>query len=170
MGKIVAMFQRMPGPMVLCHGDAYLDNVLARESEADPNDPSKPQATLLMLVDWEDSCLSNPSLDLAACAVGTCFSLSLGEGSEDVKVELIKDRLVALVAGYQKVRILPDAERSMLQLMMQACAWACGAFRYGRFLEGVTDVKTRKYGQLLEVIKILEDMGEDFNAVAFSGH
>jgi len=166
--KLVELFRDVPMPMVLCHGDAYLDNVLACPGDV-IDDSGKSKAVSLMLVDWEDSCMTNPVVDLAACAVGTCFTLTLGEDSVDVKVELIKDRIIALVAGYQQHRPMPEVEKSLLRPMMQACAWACGAFRYGRFLEGVTDAKTRKYGQLIEVVNILSNMGADFEALAFSG-
>eukprot|EP00928_Gymnodinium_smaydae_P053623 TRINITY_DN37571_c0_g1_i1.p1 TRINITY_DN37571_c0_g1~~TRINITY_DN37571_c0_g1_i1.p1 ORF type:complete len:404 (-),score=97.63 TRINITY_DN37571_c0_g1_i1:75-1235(-) len=159
--KLVDLWARMPEPTVLCHGDAYLDNVLARPSA----DGSGADGLALMLIDWEDSCLTNPVVDLSACAVGTCFVLSLGEGSEDVAVELLKDRFAALVKGYESRRQLSSQERALLLPTMQACAWACGAFRYGRFLDGVTDLKTRKYGQLIEVVKILEDLGTGFDAL-----
>lgn len=158
--KLVELWKDVPEPMALCHGDAYLDNVLASQSE-------KGGGISLMLVDWEDSCMSNPIVDLAACAVGTCFTLSLGEGSEDVAVTLVQERIIALVAGYQTQRTIPACERALLRPMMQACAWACGVFRYGRFLEGVTDLKTRKYGQLIEVVNILSDMGGNFEATFF---
>mmetsp|Transcript_107123 Transcript_107123/g.301485 ORF Transcript_107123/g.301485 Transcript_107123/m.301485 type:complete len:355 (+) Transcript_107123:73-1137(+) len=155
---LAELWRRMPGPAVMCHGDAYLDNVLAKAGT-----PLE-----LMLVDWEDACTTNPVVDLAACAVGTCFTLSLGEESENVSVELVRERLAALVGGYVRQRPLGDADRALLRPSMQACAWACGAFRYSRFLEGVADVKTRKYGQLIEVVNILEDMGDDFDAIAFA--
>lgn len=158
--KIVELWKDVPEPMVLCHGDAYLDNVLAKQGE----DLS------LLLIDWEDSCMTNPVADLAACAVGTCFTLSLGgEGSEDVAVEMIKERLTALVAGYQQQRVIPRAERALLRPMMQACAWACGCFRYGNFVAGDTGLKSRKYGQLIEVTNMLNDMGSDFEALVFPG-
>merc|ERR1712086_401000 len=151
-------WEGIPGPAVLCHGDAYLDNVLVQDGSSAPE---------LMLTDWEDSCKSNAVVDLAACAVGTCFTLSLGEGSEDVSVALVRERIVALVTGYQTQRTLSDADKSLLRPSMQVCAWACGAFRYGRFLEGVTDVKTRKYGQLIEVVKMLDDLGTAFEELVF---
>lgn len=160
LAKFSELWKEVPEPMVLCHGDAYLDNVLASQSE-------KGGAVSLVLVDWEDSCMSNPIVDLAACVVGTCFTLSLGEGSEDVDVTLVQERLTALLTGYQKQRSIPNCERALLRPMMQACAWACGAFRYGRFLEGVTDLKTRKYGQLIEVVNILSNMGGNFEATFF---
>jgi len=156
--RLTKFWKTMPGPAVLCHGDAYLDNVLVKADGS----------TLeLMLVDWEDACATNPVVDLAACAVGTCFTLCLGEGSKDVAVELVQDRLAALVSGYAERRPLSTEEMALLRPSMQACAWACGAFRYGRYLEGVSDLKTVKYGQLIEVVKILEDLGSDFDARAF---
>lgn len=156
--KIADFWKALPEPTVLCHGDPYLDNVLAKSGGDGPD---------IMLLDWEDSCASHPVVDLGACAVGTCFTLCLGEGSEDVPVELVKCRLTALTAGYQRKRLLSTAERMLLRPAMQTCAWACGAFRYSRFLEGVTDVKTQKYGQLIQVVQILEEMGSTFEAIAF---
>mmetsp|Transcript_68208 Transcript_68208/g.118762 ORF Transcript_68208/g.118762 Transcript_68208/m.118762 type:complete len:408 (+) Transcript_68208:47-1270(+) len=162
--NMVELWKDVPEPTVLCHGDAYLDNVLAKQGGDAPEDLS------LLLIDWEDSCMTNPVADLAACAVGTCFTLSLGgEGSEDVAVEMIKDRLIALVAGYQQQRLIPSAERALLRPMMQACAWACGCFRYGNFVAGDTGLKSRKYRQLIEVTNILSDMGSEFEALAFPG-
>eukprot|EP00929_Paragymnodinium_shiwhaense_P082129 TRINITY_DN4317_c0_g1_i1.p1 TRINITY_DN4317_c0_g1~~TRINITY_DN4317_c0_g1_i1.p1 ORF type:complete len:359 (+),score=72.00 TRINITY_DN4317_c0_g1_i1:80-1156(+) len=156
--KFAALFKDLPEPLVLIHGDCYLDNVLSKPAQPAPE---------LLLIDWEDSCLTHPMADLGACAVGTCFVLSLGEDTADVKVELIRPRLAALIKGYNAERPINEAERKLLRPLMQACAWACGAFRYGRYLEGVTDLKTRKYGQLIEVVNILEGMIAEFDSVAF---
>jgi len=155
---LVQFWKDLPEPLCLIHGDAYLDNLLVQDGEGSPK---------LMLIDWEDSCKSNPVVDLAACAVGTCFTLSLGEGTEDVKVSLIHERLAALLAGYESQRPLSATERALLRPSMQVCAWACAAFRYGRFLEGVTDLKTKKYGQLMEVADMLTEMGTKFEEMAF---
>lgn len=156
---LTALWAKMPGPRVFCHGDAYLDNVMVKANGT---------AFDLMLVDWEDSNATNPVVDLAACAVGTCFTLSLGEGSEAKSVELVQGRLAALVSGYERKRPLSAEERALLRPSMQACAWACGAFRYGRFLEGVSDLKTVRYYELIAASKILEDMGPSFEEMAFA--
>lgn len=157
--KLVEFWKTVPEPHVLCHGDPYLDNMLVKDGEHGPE---------LMLLDWEDSTKTNAVVDLAASAVGTCFTLTLDEGSEDVPLSIVKDRIVALIGGYEAQRALSPAERALLRPSMQVCAWACGAFRYGRFLEGVTDVKTRKYGELIEVVKMLDEMGPKFEEMAFA--
>merc|ERR1719223_647667 len=74
------------------YGDAYLDDVLVKDSDTGPE---------IMIIDWEDSCKSNPAVDLAACAVGTCFTLTLDEESKDTSVEFVTGRFAALVRGYQ---------------------------------------------------------------------
>lgn len=157
--KLAAFWKRVsPESAGVCHGDAYLDNVLVKA-----DGPSLD----VLLIDWEDACVTNPVIDLAACAVGTCFTLCLGEGTEDVQASLVEARLAALVSGYQKQRALCDADKALLCPAMQACAWACGVFRYGRYLDGVADLKTHKYGQLIEVVKMLDELGPRFDAVAF---
>jgi len=159
--RLASFWTSLPDGEAMCHGDAYLDNVLVRAAEgAGPK---------LMLIDWEDSCVTHPIVDLAACAVGTCFTLTLGEDSADVEVEFVTARFRALLAGYQRGREISSAERLSLRPAMQVCAWACGAFRYGRFLEGVADVKTRSYGQLVRVVEILDEMSASkFEELAFS--
>lgn len=159
--RLVNFWTSLPAGEAMCHGDAYLDNVLVRAVEG-----AGPE---LMLIDWEDSCMTHPVVDLAACVVGTCFTLALDEGSADVEVELVTARFRALLAGYERCRVINSAERLLLRPAMQVCAWACGAFRYGRFLEGVADVKTRSYGQLVRVVEILDQMDTGkFEELAFS--
>lgn len=159
--KFAELFKTLPGPRKMIHGDCYLDNVLAMPTEGDG-------ALSLSVVDFEDSCLAHPVADLAACAVGTCFVLTLDEESVDVKVELIRPRIAALVKGYEKECKLSEEDKGLLLPLMQACAWACGAFRYGRYREGVRDPKTNKYAQLNEVVEILESLKGEFNAFAFA--
>mmetsp|Transcript_9743 Transcript_9743/g.18811 ORF Transcript_9743/g.18811 Transcript_9743/m.18811 type:complete len:360 (-) Transcript_9743:127-1206(-) len=159
--RLVKFWTNLPDGEAMCHGDAYLDNVLVKTVEG--------AGLQLMLIDWEDSCVTHPVVDLAACAVGTCFTLSLDEGSADVEVELVTTRFRSLLAGYARGRVINSAEQLLLRPAMQVCAWACGAFRYGRFLEGVADVKTRNYGQLVRIVEILDGMDAGkFEELAFS--
>jgi len=159
--RLVEFWTTLPDGETMCHGDAYLDDVLVKVVEG--------AGLQLMLVDWEDSCVTHPVIDLACCAVGTCFTLTLGEGSANIEVELVAARFRALLAGYERGRAINSAERLLLRPAMQVCACACGAFRYGRFLEGVADVKTRSYGQLVRVVEILEEMDAGtFEELVFS--
>jgi len=148
--RLVNFWTNLPDGEVMCHGDAYLDNVMVRA--VDGGGPE------LMVLDWEESCVTHPVVDLAACAVGTCFTLALDEDSAHVQVELVTARFRALLAGYERSRGLSSAERMLLRPAMQVCAWACGARRYGRFLEGLADVKRRNYGQMVRVVEILDEM------------
>jgi len=159
--RLASFWTSLPDGEAMCHGDAYLDNVLVRDAEG--------VGPELMLIDWEDSCVTHPIVDLAACAVGTCFTLTLGEDSLGVEVKLVEARFRALLAGYQRGREITRAERLLLRPAMQVCAWACGARRYARYLEGCADVKRRNFGQLVRVVEILDEMSASkFEELAFS--
>jgi len=159
--RLAFFWTTLPDGEAMCHGDAYLDNVLVRDAEG--------VGPELMLIDWEDSCVTHPIVDLAACAVGTCFTLTLGEDSLGVEVKLVEARFRALLAGYQRGREITRAERLLLRPAMQVCAWACGARRYARYLEGCADVKRRNFGQLVRVVEILDEMSASkFEELAFS--
>lgn len=106
-------------PWGFIHGDGFLDNTLY-----DAGPEGAPECKLLALVDWEDSCVGPFVLDLAVSASACCFTASN---------ELLRQRLVDLVRGYEAARPLLPEERGALLDYMAAGALACAFYRFCEF-------------------------------------
>lgn len=106
-------------PWGVIHGDGFLDNTLYEDG---PHGSG--ECKLLALIDWEDSCVGPYALDLAVAASACCFTAAN---------ELIPERLVVLLKGYEECRPMLEKERESFADFMMAGALACGFYRFGEF-------------------------------------
>lgn len=95
-------------PRGLIHGDVFIDNVLFEDKR------------FKALIDFEEACLYYKVFDLGMAVVGLC--------TEGLKVKLPKVR--SLVNGYQKIRVLEEAEKKYLQLFIEYAALATSSWRF----------------------------------------
>jgi len=98
-------------PKGFIHGDLFYDNTLYQDE------------TLVAILDFEEACHYYRIFDLGMCAIGACvrdgfFSLIL---------------LKALIAGYETVRRLEQAEKEQLQVNAEYAAIATAFWRFRQY-------------------------------------
>ena len=98
-------------PRGFIHGDLFYDNLLF---DGD---------VFRAIIDFEEACFYFKAFDLGMGIVGMCRG--------DTRV--IPERAAALVAGYQEVRILEEAERRALPLFAEYAATATSYWRYWKY-------------------------------------
>jgi homoserine kinase type II len=112
-GQIPYLTEKIPAdvPRGFIHGDLFYDNLLFEGDE------------LRAIIDFEEACLYFKAFDLGMGIVGTCI--------DDTKV--VPEKVAALVAGYQGVRLLEEEERRTLPLFAEYAATATSCWRYWKY-------------------------------------
>ncbi|MEU8787381.1 phosphotransferase [Streptomyces sp. NPDC048637] len=118
----------------VAHGDLFADNVIVRDEGA------------LSVLDWETVSLDDPMLDLGMAAVGLAQE-------DDV---LVPERLSALVAGYQALAPLSEADAAALPLEIEHAACIIAFHRYYRHNVRFPDPSKSTYH--LKMIKFVESV------------
>lgn len=116
-------------PCGIIHGDLYPDNVIGREGE------------VLALLDFEEICIESLAMDLVTTYVGFGWK-------DGLPVPELWD---ALLAGYESVRPLTDAERGALPDLHQFAVLAVAAWRYWQFVIHVPGTEhVNRYVEMVE--------------------
>ncbi len=112
-GQIAYLTANLPAdvPRGLIHGDLFYDNLLFDGDE------------FRAILDFEEACLYFRAFDLGMGIVGMCRG--------DTRV--VPEKAVALVAGYQEVRILEEEEKRTLPLFAEYAATATSFWRYWKY-------------------------------------
>lgn len=118
----------------LAHGDLFADNVVVRPGGR------------LSILDWETLSIDDPMLDLGMAAVG----LAEADGILD------KDRLDALVTGYQGESPLPETDASVLPAEIEHAALIIAFHRYYRHNIRFPNPSKSEYH--LEMVKFVESV------------
>ena len=122
--------QRIPQdlPSGIIHGDLYPDNVIGREGE------------VLALLDFEEICIESLAMDLATTYVGFGWK----DGLPDTEL------WGALLAGYESIRPLTDAEHNALPDLHRFAILAVAAWRYWQFVINVPGTEhTNRYQEMV---------------------
>jgi len=122
--------QRIPTdiPRGIIHGDLYPDNVIGREGE------------VLALLDFEEICVESFAMDLATTYIGFGWK-------DGLPVPELWD---SLLAGYQSVRMLTDAEHAALPDLHRYAVLAVAAWRYWQFVINVPGTEhTNRYQEMV---------------------
>jgi homoserine kinase type II len=98
-------------PKGFIHGDLFYDNLLFSKEN------------LVAVLDLEEACHFTLAFDLGMSIVGCCVSDHL----------ISKRRAKALIAGYQKERVLEAAERESLPVYIQYAATATAFWRFRQY-------------------------------------
>ena len=116
-------------PYGIIHGDLYPDNVIGREGE------------VLALLDFEEICIESLAMDLVTTYVGFGWKDGLP----------VPELWNALLAGYESVRPLSEAEHAALPDLHRFAVLAVAAWRYWQFVIHVpgTEHKNR-YVEMVE--------------------
>ena len=93
------------------HGDLFWDNLVFSSD------------TLVAILDFEEACYYYKLFDLGMCVVGCCVQ------RKALSMDLIKH----LLAGYQEVCPLEDAEKIQLPLFMEYAAVAASFWRFRQY-------------------------------------
>ncbi len=93
------------------HGDIFWDNLLFSDQ------------SLVAILDFEEACIYYKLYDLGMAAVGCCAK------SQTFSM----DRVKQLVAGYQQVCPLGDAEKKQLKIFMEYAAVAASFWRFRQY-------------------------------------
>jgi homoserine kinase type II len=117
----------------LVHGDLFDDNIVVRDDGH------------LSVLDWETISLDDPLLDLGMAAVGL---------AQDEAGLLSRERLDALLCGYEKTRPLTRAERTALPLEIEHAALIIGFHRYYR--HNVRFPNTERATYYLKMVRFAE--------------
>jgi len=117
-------------PCGLIHGDVFFDNVLF--------DGNKFRA----IIDFEEACHYYKGFDLGMGITGLCV--------KDTTVVL--DKVRALVDGYQKIRMLEQAERESLQRFIHYAATATSCWRFWKYYIDTPNAnKANKHRQMMQI-------------------
>jgi homoserine kinase type II len=134
--------QQIPSglPRGLVHGDLFYDNVLFQSG------------SFKAIIDFEDASNNYKVFDLGMAAVGLCAS--------DQQVNLSKLR--ALIAGYQRTRILDQNERDSLQLFISYAAVGTSAWRFWlHIIEIPNPEKANHYQHMVNISKHISAIPHD---------
>ena len=123
-------------PKGFIHGDLFYDNTLYQDE------------TLVAILDFEEACHYYRIFDLGMCAISACardgfFSLEL---------------LKALIAGYETVRRLEQAEKEQLQVNAEYAAIATAFWRFRQY--HVRNPEKEKAGAHLEMKQLADQVHE----------
>jgi homoserine kinase type II len=129
--EIPLLKQRIPAdiPCGVIHGDLYPDNVIGREGE------------VLALLDFEEICVESLAMDLVTTFVGFGWKGGLP----------VPELWDALLAGYQSVRPLTEAEHAALPYLHRFSVLAVAAWRYWQFVINVPGTEhTDRYVEMVD--------------------
>ncbi len=98
-------------PKGFIHGDLFYDNTLYQDE------------TLVAILDFEEACHYYRIFDLGMCAIGACVRDGF------FSLELLK----ALIAGYETVKRLEQAEKEQLQVNAEYAAIATAFWRFRQY-------------------------------------
>jgi homoserine kinase type II len=119
-------------PIGLVHGDLFYDNILF--------DGEKLKAIL----DFGAVCRIYKIFDLGMTTVGIY--------TEDTEVKV--DKVIALIKGYQEVRLLEDGEKDSLQMFIECAAILNSTWRFWKYKMDEPDIeKPRKHMQMVNIAK-----------------
>ncbi|MCF6337825.1 MAG: homoserine kinase [Gammaproteobacteria bacterium] len=117
-------------PCGLIHGDVFFDNVLFEGDK------------FKAIIDFEEACHYYKGFDLGMGITGMCVT--------DTTVAL--DKVRALVSGYQKIRILGQAERESLQLFIHYAATATSCWRFWKYhIDTPSADKADKHRHMMQI-------------------
>jgi homoserine kinase type II len=135
-------------PIGLVHGDLFYDNILFAGEK------------LKGILDFETVCRIYKIFDLGMTAVGIC--------TEDTEVNF--DKVIALVKGYQEVRLLEDGEKDSFQSFIECGAILTSTWRFWKYKMDQPDIeKPRKYMQMVNIAKNVSSIrSEVFMKAVFS--
>ena len=115
-------------PRGLIHGDVFYNNVLFEGEK------------FRAIIDFEEACYYYKVFDLGMGIIGLCI-----EGTT-----LMLDKAKALVAGYQRIRILEESEKRALQLFVEYAAVATSSWRFWKYnIDDPLANKLRNYSQMV---------------------
>jgi homoserine kinase type II len=135
-------------PVGLVHGDLFCDNLLFEDGN------------FKAILDFEEVSRIYKVFDLGMAIVGIC--------TEDT--EIMVDKARALVAGYQDIRLLAEAEVDSLQDFIEWAAVLTSVWRFWKYKIDMPDIeKPRKYTQMVDIAKNASAIPkDDFKAAVFS--
>lgn len=136
-------------PRGLIHTDLFADNLIF-EGER-----------LLTIIDFEEACRYSLVFDIGEAIVGTC----------QMRGEIAWPKARALLAGYEAVRALEEAEWASLQAHIEYGALSTGYWRYWKYhIQQPTPQRAKKH---LEMKAIAEQVAaipaDEFLAKVFEG-
>jgi homoserine kinase type II len=134
-------------PVGLVHGDIFYDNVLFEGEK------------FKAILDFEDVSRIYKVFDLGMAVVGTC--------TDETEITLSKVR--ALVKGYQKIRMLEEAERDSLQEFVEWAAVLTSTWRFWKYnIEMPSIEESRKHTQMVAIAKNISSIPkEEFAQAVF---
>jgi len=138
-GQISYLTENIPAdvPRGFIHGDLFYDNLLFDGDE------------LRAIIDFEEACLYFKVFDLGMGMVGLC--------GDDTRV--VPEKATALVAGYQKVRILEEEEKRTLPLFAEYAATATSYWRYWQYnIHTPIEKNANKHWQMVRLAKEFRGM------------
>ncbi|KAA3662374.1 MAG: homoserine kinase [Chloroflexi bacterium] len=121
-------------PIGLVHGDIFCDNLLFE------NDNFK------AILDFEAVSRIYKVFDLGMTAVGIC--------TDDTKVRL--EKVSALVAGYQDIRMLKENEKRSLQMFIEYGAILTSTWRFWKY--NIDKPDTEMANRYMQMVKIAKDI------------
>ncbi len=137
-GQIRYLTENIPAdvPRGFIHGDLFYDNLLFEGDE------------LRALIDFEETCFYFKAFDLGMGIVGTCRG--------DTKV--VPEKVAALVAGYQGVRVLEAEEKRALPLFAEYAATATSCWRYWKY--NIDIPRSKDADKHWEMVRLAEEFRE----------
>lgn len=139
-------------PRGLIHGDLFFDNLLF--------DNISGELEFKAIIDFEEACHYFSVFELGMAAIGTCVD-------DGINVNL--DKVRALVAGYQQIRLLKSIEKQSLQLFVRYAAVATSYWRFNKYNVEEPDIgKSDHHCQMVKLADGVSDISaRDFLAAVF---
>jgi homoserine kinase type II len=120
-------------PTGVIHGDLFPDNVLGSNGE------------VTAILDFEECCVEVLVLDIAMSLVGFGWQ----DGCP------VESRWLAIISGYESVRILTDEEWVALPILHRYATLSVAAWRYWQFVINIPNTEhTNRYVEMVERIDV----------------